>query len=180
MRSAVTLAGLGAILIFSDAGAQGGRGGRGTPIKSGEQCPPGMTEVRPNMCQAPELAAPSIVDYRPRSTLVVPVHMVPKAKFPVIDFHGHPAGALGSPERIAALGASLDSINVRMMIVADNVSGDELKRSIAAVAAFSGISGASAGSTLPASLESPPAFSPVTFSGDYRWHDHGWRKAHYR
>jgi hypothetical protein len=51
---------------------------------------------------------------------------------------------------------------------------------IAAVAAFSGISGASAGSTLPASLESPPAFSPVTFSGNYRWHDHGWRKAHYR
>jgi hypothetical protein len=52
---------------------------------------------------------------------------------------------------------------------------------IAAFAAFSGSSGANAGSTLPTSLESPAAFSPVTFSGDYRRHgDYGWRKAHYR
>ena len=47
-----------------------GRGGRGTPIKPGEECPPGTTEIRPDRCQAPEMPAPSILDYRPHSTLV--------------------------------------------------------------------------------------------------------------
>ena len=61
----------------------------------GNGCPPGQTEVRPGRCQAPELAPPSIVDYRPRSTLVVPEHPVPRAKYPAIDFHGHPR-AIGS------------------------------------------------------------------------------------
>ena len=60
-------------------------GSRATPVKPGEPCPAGMTEVRPHLCQAPELAAPSIVDYRPRSTLVVPAHPVPRPKFPAIE-----------------------------------------------------------------------------------------------
>src|SRR5437879_2618934 len=54
----------------------GRRGGRGTPveIQPGQECPPGMTEVRPRSCQAPDSPPPSIVDYRPRSTLVVSEH----------------------------------------------------------------------------------------------------------
>ena len=31
---------------------------------------------------APEIPAPSILDYRPKSTLVTPEHMVKTAKFP--------------------------------------------------------------------------------------------------
>src|SRR3954462_579439 len=112
-----------------------GRGGRGTPIKPGEECPPGMTEIRPDRCQAPELPAPSIVDYRPRSTLVTAAHPVPKAKFPAIDFHGHPAGLASTPEGLARLGAALDGIGVRMMVVADNVSGDRLREMVAAIRA---------------------------------------------
>ena len=52
---------------------QTGRGGRGrgTQIKPGEECPPGTTMTRPGTCQAPEFPAPSILDYRPRNTLVV-------------------------------------------------------------------------------------------------------------
>ena len=65
----------------------GGRGG--VQVKPGEPCPPGTTEVRPGRCSAPEFPPPSIVDYRPRTTLVVPEHPVPKAKFPVIDSHNH-------------------------------------------------------------------------------------------
>ncbi|MCC6244180.1 MAG: amidohydrolase family protein [Gemmatimonadaceae bacterium] len=74
------------------------------------------------------MAPPSILDYRPKSTLVAPATMVRKAKFPVIDFHGHPAGLLATTESLEKLGASLDSLNVRMMIAADNMSGDRLKR----------------------------------------------------
>src|SRR5688500_6497454 len=66
-----------------------GPGGRGTPVQPGEACPPGTTEIRPNSCLGPQTPAPSILDYRPRSTLVVPAHPVPRAKFPAIDFHGH-------------------------------------------------------------------------------------------
>ncbi len=120
-------------------GRQGGApgGGRGgaprTTIQAGETCPPGSTEVRPRSCQAPQFPAPSIVDYRPRSTLVTPVHMVKSAKYPAIDYHGHPQGLLNSPESVAGLIAQLDSLNVRMMVAADNMSGDRITRAMAAV-----------------------------------------------
>ena len=113
-----------------------GPGGvRGTPIQPGESCPPGTTEIRPLRCQAPELPAPSIVDYRPRSTLVTPAHPVPRAKYPVIDFHGHPQGLLATADGLEKLRASLDSLNVRLMVVANNMSGETLQRTIAAVRA---------------------------------------------
>jgi predicted TIM-barrel fold metal-dependent hydrolase len=93
-----------------------------------------MTEVRPNSCQAPELPPPSIVDYRPHSTLVTAEHLVPKAKFPVVDYHGHPAGLLNSADGIQSLVTSLDALNVRLMVSADNMSGAELQRTIALLA----------------------------------------------
>ena len=133
MRSLlITAASLGAVLVFSDA-AQAQRGGRGTPIAAGEACPPGTTEIRPRSCLGPEAPAPSILDYRPKSTLIAPVHMVKTAKYPAIDFHGHPQGLLGTPDGLASLGASLDSLNVGMMISADNTSGDRLRTVIASV-----------------------------------------------
>ena len=114
-------------------GASGDR--RVAPIGAGETCPKGTTEVRPRRCQAPELPAPTILDYRPRSTLVVPAHPVPRAKYPAIDFHGHPRERLDSAGALERLGASLDSLNVRLMVVANNMSGAELRRAVAAVRA---------------------------------------------
>jgi predicted TIM-barrel fold metal-dependent hydrolase len=111
------------------------RGGRGNAIQPGEACPAGQTEIRPRSCMAPETPAPSILDYRPKSTLVAPVHMVRSAKYPAIDFHGHPQGLLGTADGLATLGAALDSLNVRMMISADNMSGDRLKNTAASVRA---------------------------------------------
>jgi predicted TIM-barrel fold metal-dependent hydrolase len=119
-----------ALVLVPAAGAmQPGRGGGGTQIQPGQQCPPGMTEVRPLNCQAPTLPVPSIVDYRPRSTLIAPAHPVQKAKFPVIDYHGHP-GQLNSADGLAQLGASLDSINVRLIVSASNTSGEALGRTV--------------------------------------------------
>jgi len=114
---------------------RGRGGGRGTAIQPGEQCPAGTTEIRPRSCMAPENPPPSIVDYRPKSTLITPAHIVKTAKYPAIDFHGHPQGLLGTAEGLAALGAALDSLNVRMMISADNMSGDRLKSTIANIQA---------------------------------------------
>ena len=145
MRQQIFLAGISSALVVASnlfaqppAGGRGGGGfgGRGgTPIKAGEECPAGMTEVRPRRCQAPETPAPSILDYRPRSTLVAPAHMIRTAKYPAIDFHGHPEGRLSNQDSLTSLGASLDSLNVRMMISADNLSGERLKTSIANVRA---------------------------------------------
>ena len=92
-----------------------------------------MTLMRPGNCQAPTLPVPSIVDYRPHSTLVTSANLKPKAKFPAIDYHGHPQGRLGSLDSLKALVDALDSLNVGLMVSADNSSGDGLKRSVAVV-----------------------------------------------
>jgi uncharacterized protein len=129
---ALLVTAIGALFTASTVSAQPGSS-RATQIQPGQSCPPGMTEVRPRSCMPPEDPAPSILDYRPRSTLVAPTHMVKKAKYPAIDFHGHPQGMLGSVESLARLGSDLDALNVRMIIVANNVSGDALKQMIATI-----------------------------------------------
>jgi predicted TIM-barrel fold metal-dependent hydrolase len=125
------------ILVGVGAAQQpaGGRGGgRGSPLAPGDTaCPAGQTEIRPRMCMAPQLPAPSILDYRPRSTLAAGAHLVRRAKYPAIDFHGHPSGLIFSAAGLATLGAALDSLNVRMMVSADNLSGDRLKSAITAI-----------------------------------------------
>src|SRR5438128_1373687 len=122
MRPSYTFVAL-ALLVASTASAQPGRRGS-TPIQAGEQCPAGMTEIRPRQCQAPEFPPPSIVDYHPRNTLKVSEHKVPKAKFPAIDYHAHVGSFLSSADQLAQLGAYMDSLNLGMMVVADNISGD--------------------------------------------------------
>ena len=135
MRGRFVLAGVITLLVLgaSPAVSQGPGARRGTAIKPGEACPAGTTEVRPRVCQAPELPPPSILDYRPRSTLVTAEHLVPRAKYPAIDFHGHPQGLIDSPAGLEQLGNALDSLNVRVMVAANNMSGDGLARTVAAI-----------------------------------------------
>ena len=108
--------------VATTAGAQPGLAG-GVRIEAGQECPPGMTEVRPRNCQAPTLPPPSILDYRPRSTLVTIEHRVPKAKFPAVDYHGHPTTQLGSADGLTQLADDLDRIGVRVIVAANNVRG---------------------------------------------------------
>ena len=139
MRPSFVVRGLmGLFALATDLAAQqppGNQSDRETRIATGESCPPGSTETRPRICRAPESPAPSILDYRPRSTLVTSAHMVRAAKFPAIDYHGHPRDLIISAEGLGQLGSALDSLNVRLMIAADNLSGDRLQRAIAAVRA---------------------------------------------
>src|SRR6266542_5949278 len=100
------------------------------PAAHGE-CPAGQTETRPGNCQAPSQPPPSIVDYRPRSTLVTAAHPVPKAKFPAIDIHGHPPSLASSAANVVA---ALDALNVRVLVSANNTSGDGLQRTVASLA----------------------------------------------
>ena len=100
---------------------------------SGQQGP-GQIRPRPAQGREPELAPPTIREYKPRSTLIVPAHPVPRAKFPAIDFHGHPP-ALTSPEVIDRVGAAMDSLNLQLMVNASGSSGPRLTQQLEAVRA---------------------------------------------
>jgi predicted TIM-barrel fold metal-dependent hydrolase len=99
-------------------GQRRGPGGanEGAALVNGE-CPAGMTETRPGRCQAPEFPPPSILDYRPRNTLVRTETLVPKAKYPVIDSHSHTGP---TPATIDRLISEMDAMNLRVLV---NLSG---------------------------------------------------------
>lgn len=142
----LSLAGAGALVAHGDGqlppaagGGQGaGRGqGRGggragwVTIKDGEECPPGMTEARHLECAPTATPAPSIVDYRPRSTVVAEAHLVPKAKFPVVDVHTHgTSNAAGFAQRIP----EMDALNLRVLVdLSGGSSPDAIKRKVDAI-----------------------------------------------
>jgi len=89
---------------------------------------------RPGEGRQPEFPPPSILEYRPRTTLVVPAHPVPRARFPVVDLHGHPP-ALISADVIDRVGGAMDALNLGVMVNASGSSGDRLKRQLDAVRA---------------------------------------------
>jgi predicted TIM-barrel fold metal-dependent hydrolase len=118
-----------------------GRGGRGAPIRPVDgkcpantamvapdecsrivppvngECPSGTTLQRPGSCMFPEFTAPSILDYRPRNTLVVEEHLVPRAKYPVIDIHSHHGVSELNLEQTIK---EMDALNLQILV---NLSG---------------------------------------------------------
>jgi len=96
------------------------------------------TVLLSSACEAqtrqPTLPPPTITEYKPRSTLVVPEHHVPRAKFPAVDFHGHPP-TLSSPEAIEQVVSAMDALNLQVMVQARPSSGERLTRQIDAVRA---------------------------------------------
>jgi uncharacterized protein len=115
--TATGLSVVASVLIAAQAG-QAPPAARPSPASpSSQACPPGQTEVRPGRCQAPEFAPPSIVDYRPRSTLVAREHLVPRAKYPVVDIHNHVTINASNVERMIA---DMEALNLRVL---NNLSG---------------------------------------------------------
>ena len=99
-----------------------------------QQQTPGQIVPRPAQGRVPEFPPPNIREYQPRSTLVVPVHSVPRAKYPVVDIHGHPP-ALVSDSIINRVGAGMDALNLQVMVSANGTSGDRLKQQLDAIRA---------------------------------------------
>ncbi len=106
---------------------RGGRSDRGQRIQPGQPCPAGMTEVRPGDCQPPELPPPSIVDYRPKSTVVADEHPVPRAKYPLVDIHNHQNVNAETVERLIK---EMDELNMRVMVNLSGGSGDRLMQNL--------------------------------------------------
>jgi uncharacterized protein len=78
---------------------------------------------------APE---PSITfeEYEPKSTLVVPEHPVPRAKYPFVDVHSHQDTDMPAAE-MEKLVADMDRLNLAVMVNLSGGSGEELARGIA-------------------------------------------------
>ena len=104
------------------------------PPLAARQQSPGQIRPRPAEGREPEFPPPNIREYKPRSTLVVPVHLVPRARYPVVDIHGHPP-TLNSASVIEQVGAAMDSLNLRVMVNANGSSGARLTEQLDAVRA---------------------------------------------
>jgi predicted TIM-barrel fold metal-dependent hydrolase len=79
---------------------------------------------------APDLR---LVDYRPRSSLRVPAHEVPRQRFPVVDAHNHLGSAFGgewATRSPAALIDVLDQSGVETIVDLDGGQGDALSGEI--------------------------------------------------
>jgi predicted TIM-barrel fold metal-dependent hydrolase len=94
----------------------------------------GALRARPGANRTPEFPPPSIVDYKPRTTLVVPQHQVPRAKYPVVDFHSHQPTPI-SPQEFDQVIESMDRLNLQVLVNASGASGDRLKQSLDAIRA---------------------------------------------
>ncbi len=91
-----------------------------------------LAQIQTRRTREPSIPPPNITDYQPRSTLVVPEHPVPRAKFPVVDFHGHPP-TLGNRETIEAVVAAMDELNIQVIVQARGSQGARLRSQIEAV-----------------------------------------------
>ena len=134
VAAAVTALVAAAAVAQQQAG-QGRGGGRGPlanaiQIGPGEQCPQGTTEVRPGRCQKPELSPPSIIDYRPRSTVRSEAHLVPRAKFPVVDSHSH---LRITPENIEQTVKEMDALNLRVLVNLTAGTGEALRTAVGTI-----------------------------------------------
>jgi uncharacterized protein len=87
---------------------------------------------RPGEGLAPEWPAPSITDYKPKTTLVVAEHPVPRAKFPVIDIHSHQQTPI-SAENYAKVVKAMDDLNLRVIVNLSGSYGDRLKQGLDAI-----------------------------------------------
>ena len=94
----------------------------------------GAIQNRPGANREPEFPSPNIREYKPKSTLVVPEHKVPRAKYPVIDIHSHQPAPI-SEQQLAQVVASMDPLNLQILVNASGVSGDRLKQAVAALKA---------------------------------------------
>ena len=103
-------------------------------IVGAQQLPPGQIAPRPAEGREPEFPQPKIREYHPRSTLVVPQHPVPKAKFPVIDFHHHPPYSMTVAD-VNKVGDAMAALNLGLMINANATPSERLKPAMDAIAA---------------------------------------------
>lgn len=71
-------------------------------------------------------------EYNPTSTLVVPKHIVNKARFPFIDVHGHQYKM--SDQDLTPVITAMDTLNMMIMVNLSGRSGENLQKSVKNIA----------------------------------------------
>jgi predicted TIM-barrel fold metal-dependent hydrolase len=82
---------------------------------------------------SPDIADLRLADFRPRSQVRVPRHLVPRPRFPAVDAHNHLGAAFGGdwPGRTAVeLAATLDAAGIEALVDLDGRSGEALRHEI--------------------------------------------------
>jgi uncharacterized protein len=119
---------LGLVTTLAQNAGAGGQAPNSPQSADGGQ---GRGQIRPRPAEGrePEFPPPNIREYKPHSTLVVAEHKVPRAKFPVVDFHGHPP-PLTSERPLGEVVESMTPLNLQVMIDANSTTGDRLRQSL--------------------------------------------------
>src|SRR5687767_15027116 len=68
--------------------------------------------------------------YDPVSTLVVPGHPTPRARYPFIDVHSHQRASQMTEADVAQVVRDMDAMNMRVMVNLSGGSGDDLRAGI--------------------------------------------------
>ena len=103
------------------------------PVIGGQQ-PPGQIRPRPAEGRQPEFKPPAITEYKPKSTLVVPQHPVPHAKFPVVDIHSHQPTPISAGEFDRVM-KGMEENNLHVLVNLSGSSGARLKQGVDALRA---------------------------------------------
>ena len=74
---------------------------------------------------------PTIDEYQPKSTLVTPEHQIERARYPFVDIHSHHWNP--SSEHVDQVVKEMNTINLRVMVNLSGGTGEELKRTVAAM-----------------------------------------------
>ncbi len=93
---------------------------------------PGQIRPRPAEGRQPELPQPTIRQYKPKSQLVTPEHLVPRARFPVIDIHSHQPTPI-SGAMFDEVVKAMDDLNLKLLINLSGSFGDRLRQGIDAI-----------------------------------------------
>src|ERR1043166_2693538 len=90
-------------------------------LPSFAQTPQTRGQIRPRPAEGrqPEWPPPNIREYKPKSTLVVPQHPTPRAKFPTVDIHSHHPTPIPMDQYEQVVKAA-DANNLRVIV---NLSG---------------------------------------------------------
>ena len=92
----------------------------------------GQIRPRPAEGRQPDLPLPNIREYKPKSTLVVPAHPVPRAKFPVVDIHSHHPTPI-SQEMYKQVVKAMDERNIKVIVNLSGGWGDRLRQGLEAI-----------------------------------------------
>jgi uncharacterized protein len=93
---------------------------------------PGQIRPRPGQGRDPELRPPTIREYKPKSTLVVPEHPIRRAKFPVVDVHSHQSTPISADE-FGRVVQGMQENNLQILVNLSGGSGERLRHGLDAI-----------------------------------------------